>query len=77
MTNAQAYAACVALASDFRIGIEYPVIGRALVWRGHLGGNVVLPEYQGGVPFPDGSEFEPKFTVLLQNAVLTLQTAAG
>lgn len=77
MTNAQAFAACVALASDFRVGVEYPIVGRSLVWRAHLGGNVALPELSAGVLFPDGSEFEPKFTVLLQNAALLLRTATG
>lgn len=75
MTNQQLFAACQVLAPNFRIGIEYPVLGRSIVWRGSL--TPTSPELSCGLVFQEGSEFEPKYTDLLTNAVLTLRTAAG
>jgi hypothetical protein len=74
VTNEQLFVAAQALAPNFRIGVEYvtlPTSHRVLVWHGKKPTDLV--ERSGGTPFPEGTEFEPKYTYLLQQAVATLQ----
>lgn len=71
MTPEQLYAACVKLAPNFRIGVEYLVAGRSLVWHGRRSDR--MDEQSAGLLFPGGSSFEAKFAALLQSALITLQ----
>lgn len=71
MTPSQMFAACVELAPNFRIGIEYPVSGRSLVWRGRATGAIV--EETAGVLFPTNAAFEPLYEFLLRQALTVLQ----
>lgn len=69
MTQKQLYEACVQLAPDFRIGIEFttlPTVSRVLAWHGRKRGD--MNERSMGIIFPEGSDFEPKLTLLLQQA---------
>ncbi len=78
MNDSAIFAACVALAPDFRVGIEYLVGARSLVWRGALTATSI--EYSGGYALLVGTvcdSFEAKYSALLRNALLTLQKAAG
>lgn len=75
MTNEQNYRECVLLAPDFRVGVEYPTVGRSLVWRGTPTGS--LSSLSAGLEFPPDSPFEPRLTALLQQAVVTLRQAVG
>jgi len=73
MTQKQMFEACVEIAPNFRIGIEYPVLGRSLMWRGTPRGTLI--ELSAGTIFPDNAAFEPNFTFLLTQAVITLRQA--
>lgn len=76
MTSAQKYAACVALAPNFRIGIEYttlPIVSRALVWHGRRPAD--MNELSSGMSFPEGHAFEPLLGEVLTRALATLQGA--
>lgn len=76
MTPKQKYEACVALAPNFRIGIEYltlPTVSRAIVWHGRRPGD--MSEMSTGLIFPDDSAFEPKFSELLTRALAALSGA--
>lgn len=73
MTQQQTFQACVELAPNFRIGIEYPIVGRSIIWRGTPRGS--MTELSAGLTFPDDAVFEPRFTALLQQALVTLRQA--
>jgi hypothetical protein len=73
VNDEQRYLACVALASNFRIGVEYttfPTVSRALVWHGKRPQD--LTEKTAGIVFPVNSDFEPKLSFLLTQALATL-----
>jgi hypothetical protein len=75
MTPAQKYAACVALAPNFRIGVEYttfPIVSRSLVWHGRRPAD--MNEQSAGILFPTGAAFEPHFDELLTRALAALQS---
>ena len=74
MTAKQKFEACVALAPNFRLGVEYttlPTVSRVLVWHGRRPHD--MSEKSGGLIFPDESAFEPKFDELLTRALAELQ----
>lgn len=73
MTQQQMFQACIEIAPNFRIGIEYPVLGRSLVWRGTPRGTLV--ELSAGTLFATDGAFEPNFTFLLNQAVIQLRQA--
>lgn len=75
MSPEQMYQAILLIAPNFRIGVEYPALGRSLIWRGKPAGTAV--ELSAGLLFPPGSAFEPRYTALLQQALLQLQQAVG
>lgn len=77
MTEEQLFAACVALAADFRIGVEYLSGLRRLVWRGKLAPG--QPELNGSLTFTPAEveTFEARYRTLLVQAYLTLRKAAG
>lgn len=73
MTPKQTFEACVALAPDFRLGVEYttlPTVSRALVWHGRRPRD--MHERSAGIIFPEDSAFEPKFAELLARAFAEL-----
>lgn len=74
MTPKQKFEACVALAPNFRLGVEFltlPTVSRALVWHGRRPQDMV--EKTAGLIFPEGSAFEPKFDELLTRALAELR----
>lgn len=71
MTPAQLFATCALIAPNFRIGIEYPVSGRSLVWRGWATG--AIAEETAGVLFPESAAFEPLYEFLLRQALTVLR----
>ena len=74
MTSKQMFHACVLIAPNFRVGVEFTTLqqwDRALMWRAKRPAD--REEKSAGVPFPENSEFEPKLTFLLQQALATLQ----
>lgn len=74
MTPKQKFEACVALAPNFRLGVEYltlPTVARALVWHGRRPHD--MNEKSAGIVFPEDSAFEPKFDELLTRALAELQ----
>jgi len=74
MTARQKFEACVILAPNFRIGIEYltmPSVARALVWHGRRPAD--MAGLSAGILFPAGLPFEPLFDELLTRAFATLQ----
>lgn len=75
MTNKQMFEACLLAAPNFRLGVEYPVLGRSLVWHGTPVGS--LTELSAGIDFAEDSPFEPRFTFLLTQATIMLQQAVG
>lgn len=74
MSPEQMYRAILLLAPNFRIGVEYPVLGRTLTWRGTPSATGV--ELSAGLLFPTNSEFEPRYNALLQQALLQIQQAS-
>lgn len=73
MTPKQKYEACVALAPDFRIGVEYttlPLVSRVLAWHGRRPRD--MAPRGAGITFPEGSDFEPKLDALLGQALADL-----
>lgn len=74
MTQAQLYAACVTLAPNFRVQITWttlPTVSRSIQWFGRKKDSLV--EQTGGIVFPENSDFEPKLTFVLTQALATLQ----
>lgn len=74
MTPKQMYDACIALAPNFRVCIEFttmPTLQRVMMWHGRRPTDLV--EQSFGIPFPENTEFEPKFAFLLEQALAVLQ----
>lgn len=74
MTAKQKFEACVALAPNFRLGVEYvtlPSVARVLVWHGRRPQD--MNEKTAGIIFPEASAFEPKYDELLTRALAELQ----
>lgn len=75
MTAKQKFEACVEIAPNFRIGIEYldmPSASRFLMWHGRRSGD--LNERSGGIVFVEGANFETHFDELLTRALGDLAT---
>lgn len=73
MTPKQKFDACVLLAPNFRVDIEYttlPTVSRALVWHGRRPADI-LP-MSAGIVFPEGNPFEPLFDEILTRALAAL-----
>lgn len=73
MTQKQAFAQCVQLAPDFRLGLAFPVLGRSLVWYGTPRATGV--PLTAGVQFPTDNPVDPLLDFLLQQALVTLTQA--
>lgn len=73
MTQKQAFAECVRLAPDFRLGLAFPVLGRSLVWYGTPRATGVA--LTAGVQFPTDNPVDPLLDFLLQQALVTLTQA--
>lgn len=76
MTSKQKFEACVVLAPNFRIGIEFiemPTATRYLMWHGRRTGD--LNERNGGIVFVEGANFETHFDELLTRALADLATS--
>jgi hypothetical protein len=74
MTPKQLFNACIALAPDFRVCIEYttmPTMQRVLVWHGRKPTDMTARS--AGIPFPENTEFEPKLAFVLEQALAMLQ----
>lgn len=71
--NAKAlFAECRRLAPDFKVRVEYTtaqLTGRVLKWYATKNGTPMSLGYD----FPEGRDFEPIYSVLLQNAVIALR----
>lgn len=73
MTLKQKFQACVALAPNFRVTIEFvelPSSERVMAWRGRKTNET--EERSAGVAFPPGGDFEATFSFLLSQALMTL-----
>lgn len=73
MTSKQMFDACVAIAPDFKLTVEFttmPSSPRVLVWKARKPAETV--SRGAGIPFPENTEFEPKFFFFLQCALATL-----
>jgi hypothetical protein len=73
VTQKQAFAQCVQLAPDFRLGLAFPVLGRSLVWYGTPRATGV--PLTAGVQFPTDNPVDPLLDFLLQQALVTLTQA--
>jgi hypothetical protein len=76
MTQAQLYAACVTIAPNFTVQIIWttlPTVSRSIQWFGRPKGT--LNNLTGGIVFPENSDFEPKLTFVLTQALAVLQQA--
>lgn len=73
MTQKQMYEQCVQLAPDFRLGLEFPVLGRSLVWHGTP--RTSTTSLTAGVLYPPENPTEPLLDFLLQQALVTLSQA--
>jgi len=76
MTQSQLYAACVNIAPNFAVGIVWttmPSVARSIYWSGRPTGS--LNTLSGGMTFPENSDFEPKLTATLTQALAILQSA--
>lgn len=73
MTQKQMYEQCVQLAPNFRLGLEFPVLGRSLVWHGTPKGSLV--PLTAGMLFPPTNPVEPLLDFLLNQALVTLTQA--
>lgn len=74
MTPSQLYLACRTLAPNFRVCIEFttmPTLTRVMAWHGRRPRD--MEEQGAAIPFPENTEFEPKFAALLQQALAVLQ----
>jgi len=77
MTQSQLYAACVTTAPNFTVSIVWttlPTVARSIYWSGRP--PTSLNTLSGGMAFPENSDFEPKLTATLTQALAILQTAS-
>jgi hypothetical protein len=73
MNQKQLFEACVLLAPNFRVGIEYttmPTSDRVLAWHGRRPS--AMEEQSSAIPFPEDTAFEPKFFEILKIAYAAL-----
>ena len=73
MTPAQMFAACRVLAPDFALGVTFttlPTVSRVLAWHGKRPSD--LESMGAAIVFPENSDFEPKFSTLLRQALAML-----
>lgn len=73
MTQQQMYEACVEIAPDFRIGVEFPVLGRTMVWRGTPRGS--MAQLSAGKQYTAISDVDALLSFLLNQALVTLRAA--
>ena len=73
MTQQQMFAACVEIAPDFRIGFEFPVLGRSLVWRGTPRGSSA--QLSAGKQYTTTTDVDATLSFLLNQALVTLRGA--
>jgi len=73
VTSSQLFSACVALAPNFRVDVEYTtlnIVPRALVWHGRRPADI--QPMTAGILFPEGALFEPLFHEILVRAYAAL-----
>lgn len=73
MTQQQMFEACVEIAPDFRIGIEFLIAGRSLVWHGTPKGS--LSPLSAGQQYTSITDFDALLSFLLNQALVTLRLA--